>query len=45
MSDVPYIIETQDPDGGVIEQVYDGFTDPIQVDGEDPGEDELIEGR
>ena len=27
MQDVPYIIETNDPDGGIIEQVWDGFTD------------------
>ena len=27
MKDVPYIIETNDPDGGIIEQVWDGFTD------------------
>ena len=42
MSDMPWIIESQDPDGGIIEQIYDGFTDAIEVEGEDPGPDGII---
>ena len=42
MSDMPWIIESQDPDGGIIEQICDGFTDPIEVEGEDPGPDGII---
>ena len=42
MSDMPFIVKSQDPDGGIIEQVYDGFTDVIDVDGEDPREGEAI---
>ena len=42
MSDMPWIIESQDPDGGIIEQIYDGFTDAKEVEGEDPGPDGII---
>ena len=35
MQDVPYIIETNDPDGGNIEQVWDAFTDEIDRNDEE----------